>query len=376
MVVRVVTCKLRNSRRRDLARLDAVLDLCRVLYNAALQERVDAWRKAHKSLSFYDQSKSLTTVRADDPAYAVLDATMTRMTVLRRLDLAFKGFFRRVKAGLTPGFPRYKGKGRFDTLVFGDRGWKVQDRKLVLKGIGWFRLTSGPHKVGKPKGLHLVQKLGRWYAHIVYEFPTPVRVEPQTSVGIDVGLKTFATLSDGTTVGHPKFLARGLEVLASAERALSRKKKGSNGRRKARAALAHIHAKIANRRRDFLHNTSRIIVDRFDLIAVEKLNVIAMSRGLKNLRRSITDSAWSTFIRMLSYKAECAGRAVISVNPKGTSTRCSDCGTHVPKTLAERVHTCPTCGLVMDRDLNAARNIHDLGWRLVSGAQRPHGVSA
>jgi len=363
-MIRTTTLKIRQGRRADQARLSEVMRRCRSLYNAALQERRDAYRILGKSPSYYDQCKSLTVVRAEDPCYAELDCTMVRLTVLDRLDKAYKAFFRRCKAGETPGFPRFKGRDRFDTLIFGGTGWKLVGNKLTVRGVGWFRVSGGKRHECVVKGLRLVQKAGRWYAHVLVDVgAAPAVVPTESVVGIDVGLKTFASMSDGTVIESPRFLRKSLAKLAKAQQCLSSKRKGSKRRRRARAAVAKVHERIANQRKDFVHKASRKLVNSYPGFAVEALSIRNMVRN-GSLALSIVDAAWGQFITALAYKAEGAGKPFVAVNPRGTSQRCSGCQEVVRKELSERTHTCPTCGLVLDRDVNAARNIRQLGLKL------------
>jgi putative transposase len=381
-MIRVCKLKIRQGRRTDQAKLEELLWRCRVLYNAALEQRIDAYRKQKRTLSFYEQCKELTALRDVDPVYTAMDVTMQRLTVMRRLDLAFKSFFRRCKTGEKPGFPRFKGRDRFDTLVFSvddhgrPRGWKLSGHKLSVRGAGWFRVANLPHRDGKLVGLRLVHKAGRWWAHVLVDVGAAPAVKPSVAgVGIDVGIKTFATMSDGTTVEHPRFLRESLDELKDAQRDLSTKKRGSRRRADAKARLVRVHERVANRRRDFVHQTARRLVDKYDGLAVEDLDVAEMAstekadgsretgKQARGLRRGIMDSAWGMLLRVLAAKAEEAGLPLVRVNPKGTTQRCSQCGSLVRKTLRDRVHDCAACGLRMDRDLNAARNINDLGWR-------------
>lgn len=360
-MIRATTLKIRQGRRVDQARLADVIHRCRVLYNAALQERRDAYRLIGKSPSYYDQCKSLTQIRSEDSAYGDLDVAMTRLTVLDRLDKAFKAFFRRCKAGETPGFPRFKGRDRFDTLIFGTTGWKLTGNRLTVRGVGWFLVSGGKRHDGQIKGLRLVQSAGRWYAHVLVDVgEAPAVVGTTEPVGIDVGLSTFASMSDGTTVENPRFLRTSLDRLATAQQALARKRRGSKARRRAKAVVARVHSHIANQRRDFIHKTSRVLVDKYQGFVVEALSIRNMIRN-KHLALSIMDAAWGQFCTALAYKAEGAGKPFVAVNPKGTSQRCSGCQQVVRKDLSVRTHVCPHCGLVLDRDYNAARNILSLG---------------
>lgn len=368
------------------AKILAVLESCRQLYNAALQQRIEAYRKQNISLSWYDQCRDLTDLRADDPEFKFLPVDMVRLTALKRLDYAYKCFYRRLKAGKKPGFPRFKGKDRFDTLVFGLAGWKIEGKKLIIKAGSTPIVLTMRNKLylnGKIIGLKIVRKNGRWWADFHIDVGSSPQIkEPVNSVGIDVGLKTFATLSNGKNVENPHFLKKALPQIKEAQRKLSSKKKESNNRKKAKNYLSRIFAKSVNRRKNFIFQTAAALAKEYDGFAVEKLDIVEMTASIKaapegmnkqaarSMRRNIMDASWGMFIARLKDKAEEAGFPVVLVNPKGTSQHCSDCGTLVRKALNIRTHECPACGLVMDRDENAARNIlqiaNDLGCRSVS----------
>jgi putative transposase len=371
-MIRTCTVKLGRAPAQE-EKLALVLGLCCTLYNAALQQRREAWDRQHRSLTFYDQCKELTQLRADDPDYRQLPAQMTRVTVLHRLDKAFSGFFRRVKRGQKPGFPRFRSRDRFDTLTFTTAGWRIEGHHLIVhagQSPIVLRMRNAIHRTGKIMGLRLVRKGERWWAHFLVDIGSAPAVQPSThGVGIDVGLRTFATLSDGTTIEHPHFLARGLEQVKAAQRAVSRKVKGSRNRVKAKRALGQVHERIANRRRNFIHQVVANLVKVYDGFAIEDLDVqqMAQTSPSRGLARGIMESGWSLFGAHLAAKAEEAGLSVVRVNPRGTSQRCSACGSLVRKALGDRVHACSACGLVLDRDENAARNIYDLGCRSATG---------
>jgi len=379
------TCKVKLGRAlKQEAKLAYVLGLCCDLYNAALQQRIEAWRKQKVSLSYYDQSKELTQLRADDEEYRRLPVQIARETALQRLNKAFQGFYGRVKRGEKPGFPRYRSRARFGTLAFGTESWKIVGKKLIVSAGPdpiVLKMRNSIHREGQIIGLHLVKKADRWWAHFQVDVgAAPAVKTSKHGVGIDVGLRTFATLSDGNVVEHPRFLKQSLEQLKSVQQELSRKKRGSKNRAKAKLTIARVHEKIANRRRDFVHQTVAGLVRKYDGFALEKLDIAQMSStdnktGSRGLRRGIMDSGWSLFGAHLASKAEEAGLPVVHVDPKGTSQRCSACGTVVRKTLRDRVHECFACGLRMDRDENAARNIYDLGCRSASGSSAARGCS-
>lgn len=343
------------------------MEQCRDLYNAALEERREAWRRQQRTVTLHEQYRSLTELRAQDDGWSSIDATMTRYTVLRRLDLAFKAFFRRVRAKDNPGYPRFKSTGGLHTLIFGETGWRLERGKLTLRGVGCFRVAGKAHRAGRMKGLRVIKRAGRWYAHVLIDVGSaPAIAQSETGVGIDVGIKKFATLSDGTQIEHPQFLRESLEVLKRKHRSFSLKRRGSQRWTRERRGLARLHQRIANRRKNFVNQLVAGLVGRYGGFAVEDLDLRELiqkrDRG-SNMRRAITDSSWSHFMRTLAYKAEEAGKPFVRVNPKGTTQRCSRCGSIVRKGLDDRIHECHACGLVLDRDVNAALNILDLGRR-------------
>lgn len=383
-MIRTSKVKLGRAYKQE-GRLLALLESCRQLYNAALQQRIEAYRKQGKSISLYEQHADLVDLRADDPEFRALPSEMTRLTALRRVDLAYSGFIRRARGGKKPGFPRFKGKDRFDTLVFGVWSWKIEGRKLIIKaGPAPIVLTmrNKIHREGEIKGLRIVKRQDRWWADFQIDVgPAPEVRVPFNEVGIDVGLKTFAKMSDGQVIENPHFLKKALPQIKEAQRDLSSKKKGSNNRKKSKQVLSRISAKVANRRQDFIFQTVAALAKEYDGFKVEKLNIVGMldstrpapegmtEKNIRSMRRNIMDASWGMFIARLKDKAEEAGFPVGLVDPKGTTQNCSDCGTVVRKALNVRIHECPACGLVMDRDENASRNIkqapNDLGCRSV-----------
>lgn len=369
------TCKVKLGRApKQEAKILHVLDLCRYLYNAALEQRILAYKYNKVSLTLYDQQKELTQLRHEDEAYKSLPAELARLTSLDRLDKAFKSFFRRVRIGEKPGFPRFKGRDRFNTLVFGKKSWKIEGKKWIVR-LGpetvVFTMRNQIHRGGEIKGVRLVRKAGRWWAHFQVEIGGCPSKRPITHpVGLDAGLKTFLALSDGETVDNPRFAQKSQGRLRAAHQTLSRKQKGSNNRRKAKAKLNGVYNKIENQRKNFVFQTVSSLAKTYDCFVIEDLNINKMlasepkelnKKGSRGLHRNILDASWSMFFDQLENKAEEAGFRVIRVDPRGTSQVCSGCGCVVKKTLKDRIHECPECGLVLDRDLNAARNILKLG---------------
>jgi len=342
-------------------KLTSWLETCRRIYNAALAHRKEAWDREKRSVTRVEQQVWLKEAKKENSFFQEVHSQVAQ-EVLFRVERAFVAFFRRVKNGEVPGYPRFKGKGRYKSITFtqfGDGlGASFSNGKLRLSKIGLVKIE--PHRE-IPGSIKIVtvkhEASGRWYA--VFAVETELNrpeSHPGPAVGLDVGLEKFATLSDGSIVENPRYLRKTENRLKHAQRNLSRKQKGSRNRDKARYKVALLHAKIHNQRRDFLHKVSRRLVNTYSVIAVENLNVKGMVRN-HHLAKSISDAGWSEFLAMLCYKAEEAGSRVVRVNPSGTSQECSGCSTGVPKELSVRIHRCPSCGIVVDRDVNAARNI-------------------
>ena len=344
--------------RRQHRALERILEAQRELYNAGLEERIDAYRKAEITRTYIDQCRALTELRRCDPEVASLPVTIQRWT-LKRLDDAYAAFFRRVKAGMKPGFPRFRGKGRFTTFGFRQfQAIRFRDCQICFTGMpGKLRVhTHRPLPDGaRIRSCTFHRDVKGWAVGLVVDaqvaFPRP----PHRVVGVDLGIKTFAALSDGGFIPSLRAARKAERRLRVAQRALGRSAKGSHGRRKMRKAVARCYAASARARANHLHQASARLVRDYDLIVVENLNIKGLARSV--LAKDVRDAAWGRFLRMLWYKAECAGARVIAVNTCNTSQDCSDCGGRVAKTLDQRVHRCPHCGLTMDRDLNAARNI-------------------
>jgi len=337
------------------------LDTCRKLYNLALEQRINIYKQYGKSITGYDQSKQLVGLKKSFTEFKLINAQCLQ-GVVERLDKAYQNFFRRVKKGEKPGFPRFKSKDRYDSFTLKQNGWKIDGRYLIVKNIGKFKLFLSRPIEGKIKTVTIRRsRTNKWFvAFSCDNVPKRDFAATTKEVGIDVGIKSFCVDSDATQIQNPKFMKKALKKLRLKQRLLSRKKRGSKRRYKAKYTVAQCHEKIVNQRKDFLHKTANYYIKHYDKIYIEKLNIKNMMRN-HYLARSIADSSWNKFFEFLSYKAEEAGRAVIKVNPRGTSQICSQCGERVPKALSVRVHHCPFCNLSLDRDLNAALNILAVG---------------
>jgi putative transposase len=347
----------------------------RRLYNACLDERKTAYESDGVTVKYTEQSAEFTAARKTNPFYARINFSSAQAT-MRRLDKAYKAFFRRVKAGEEdPGFPRFKGRDRFDSVEFpsfGD-GIKLNDSKLKIQHVGQVPVILHRPIEGRIKTVTIKHEAGKWYAVFSCELPdVPMLPNDRPPVGIDVGLESFLTASDGKKEPNPRYLKDALPEVRRKARAVSRKRKESKNRRKAKRQLAKVHVRVKNLRKEHHHQTAFKLVRRYGFIVAESLNIAGM---LKNgrLARSISDAGWNGFLLTLRCKAENAGIAYVEVNARGTSQRCSGCGQTVPKMLSDRWHECPHCGLSLHRDENSAKEILRLGLLVRNG---PVGVNA
>jgi putative transposase len=315
-----------------------------------------------KTLSRMEQQKGLTELRHSDEAFGRVAATVLR-SALFRLDRAYQAFFRRVKAGQNPGFPRFRSRDRYDSFSFPCQpGTKVIVGNLVLiPSMGHVKFRCYRPLRGRALEAHVRRTAKGWMLSVVCDLgQAPAKVvEVTATTGIDVGLTNFATLSSGEHIENPRFYRKSEELLAQRQRRLATKTRGSRSRLSAKRLVRQAHEHIRNQRLDFLRKLAKSLVTKYDLIAYEDLNIRGMAQS--RLAKSIHDASWATFIRCIAFKAEEAGKHAVAVNPRGTSQRCSGCDTVVKKTLSQREHLCPACGLMLDRDHNAALNIKALG---------------
>ena len=347
-------------------KLITTLNTCRHLYNDALAERRDQgrlnklisdwqlfpWGKP-EWITKYDQHKSLTKNKTK---YQKQVHSQVLQNVLKRVEKSFKNFF------TGSGYPRFQGRNRYDSFTFPQSGFSITENgKLKLSKIGIIKIIQHRSIEGIIKTCTIKRDVDQWYVSFSCE------VEPETleptgkSTGIDVGLKSLVTLSNGEQIEPPKFLRQSEEKLIKAQKSLSNKKKGSSNRNKQRIEVGKIHRHIRNQREDFNHKLSTHLVNTYDFIVFEKLQIQNMVKN-HHLSKSISDASWYQLIQFTSYKAECAGRNVEQVNPRNTSKTCSVCGHIQSMPLSQRTYICP-CGNIMDRDHNAAINIlNKIGW--------------
>ena len=342
--------------------LERTLMLCRHVYNAAIGERREAYRMRGISLTYYHQKAELPAIKEAMPEYGEVHSQVLQDVVLR-VDRAFQAFFRRVKAGETPGYPRCHGRERFNSFTHPqyDNGARLDNGFLVLSKIGRMAVRWSRPLEGAPKTVTLSREADGWYVCIsCADVPTQPLAPTGQETGIDLGLESFATLADGTMIHNPRCYRRAERRLKTAQRKVSRRKKGSNRRRKAVRLLAKAHQKVKRQRQDFQHKAALQLVRAYDMIYHEDLQVANMVKN-HHLAKSIADAGWSGFLTILAFKAACAGKQVVAVPPAYTSQTCSGCGVVVKKGLSVRWHSCPDCGTSLHRDHNAAKNIERLG---------------
>jgi putative transposase len=371
--------RLRPTARQHVA-LQACLDDHRSLYNAALEERRTAWRWRQFSVRYGDQSAQLKAIRECCPEQARWSFSSQQAT-LRRLDKAFAAFFRRLGAGQQPGYPRFKSRHRFDSVEWPKDGdgcrFRPEQRAVYLQGIGTVKATLHRPVQGAVKTISVKREGRRWFLVLSCD-DVPARPLPSTgaALGLDMGVRAFLATSDDELVENPRCGRKAAEQLAAAQRALSRKQRGSNNRRRQREVVANRHRKVAAQRRDFHHQLARRLVRAYDVVVIEDLAVKNMSRSAsgtpeapgtgvaakRGLNRSILDAGWAQFASILAGKAEEAGRSLIRVNPRHTSQTHWRCGLRGDRDGV--AFWCPHCSVSEQADLNAARNILRAGLAL------------
>lgn len=349
------------------SKLETTLLLCRELYNAALGERREAWRMRGVSLTYYEQKRELPEIKAALPEFAGVHSQVLQDVILR-VERAFRGFFSKLASGESPGYPRFRGAGRYTSFTYPQmgNGARLDNGFLVLSKIGRVAVRWSRPLQGIPKTVTLIREPDGWYVCFTCA-AVPLRPLPSTGIdtGIDLGLKTFLVCADGASVSNPRCFRRAERAIQKAHRRVSRRKAGSKRRAKAVAYLGKKYQKVRRQRRDHHHKTSLALLRAYDTIYFENLQVANLMRN-RYLAKSINDAAWGRFCVILVRKAAYAGKRVMAVPPAFTSQDCSGCGERVPKSLSVRTHVCPSCGLLLDRDENAARNILLRGQKLDS----------
>ena len=343
--------------RKQREKLDWTLGTCRILYNSALVDRKNSYEQTGKSLSYRTQAGILKLDKKIIPFLKEIHSQVLQ-DVLKRVDKAYKSFFRRLKEkNGKAGYPRFKNQGRYDSITYPQSGFKIINGKLELSKIGHIKLKQHRFINGVIKTAGVKKEINKWYVCFSVEYCPAVKPVPDKQIGIDMGIKSFAVLSDGKTIDNPKYLVRTEEKLKKKQKRLSNKKKGSNNRKKAKIVLSKAHKKVFEQRKDFQHKLSREIVDNYGYIAVEDLKIRNMVRNT-HLSKSISDAGWGQFLSFVTYKAEEAGCYVERVNPRNTSKTCSVCGyVYKDMDLSVRSWICPVCHTAHDRDINASVNV-------------------
>jgi putative transposase len=341
----------------QLVYLDQTLETCRDWYNNCLAERKDAWENEKKNVGKFKQLSRVKDYRKENP-YAAQVHSHIMQVVVQDLDKAFQAFFRRVKRGETPGYPRFKGRNRFDSFGLKEygNGFKVDGRRLCITGIGRLRVRWHREMEGRVKTVRILKQAGEWYACFSCEVEEKILPATGKQVGIDVGIHHLLATSDGDVADNPQWYRVAQDKLRIIQRTVSRRTMGGANRRKSVLALQRQHETISNSRKDFLNKLAFQLTITYDLIAMERLNINGMVRN-HHLSKSIMDAGWGYLSKRISDKAVEAGRHVVQVNPAYTSKTCSSCGAIFETlTLADRWVEC-SCGLSIDRDVNAAINI-------------------
>ncbi len=347
--------------------LNRTLDTCRYTYNNALAERIRQAKlnKLYSSLqvfpwgkqewiNYYEQASNEKTEFQKELHSQVYQ------NVLKRVDRSFQNMFRGA------GYPRFQGRNRYNSFTYPQSGFKLEN-KLKLSKIGSIKITLHRPIEGKIKTCTIKKDINQWYVSFSCDIDVPIIfIKPKTSIGIDVGLTSLLTLSNGQKIEPPKFLRQSELKLTREQIKLSRKKPKSKNRNKQRVILSKVHRKIRNQRKDFNHKVSRELVNKYDLIAFEDLQITNMLKN-HHLAKSISDAGWYNLQQMTSYKAEWASKQVKFCNPHRTSMTCNVCGNVQKMTLATRVFECSECGNIEDRDVNASINIKN---RCMEGTSR------
>lgn len=342
------------------------MNLCRFAYNTLLGHCLDE-RKAgkgtptHKSLTYL-----LPVMKSETPE---LDRVFSQVlqNIAKRVRLGFEGYWARRKTGLKADTPHFRRVRDYNSLTYPQFGFKLDGSTLKLSQIGALRIILHRPVEGEVKTLTISRSpSGKWYAVFASEVESKPIPNREKAVGVDFGLNHLIALSDGTLIDAPNNYRKSEDKLKKLHRWVSRRCKGSNNRGKARLQLAVQYERVTNQRRDFAYKTARSIVNRYEKIVVEDLKIDNMRRN-RHLSKSVGDAGWGILRNALTYMARMSEGVIAFVDPRNTSQLCSGCGELVPKTLDERVHVCPNCGLVLDRDVNAARVILKRGLEIGLG---------
>lgn len=351
--------------KQQLTKMSNIFDLTRWMYNETLAFRKNAWESKNISITHYETSKKIPEWKAQKPELNNVFSQVLQNAQLR-VDLAFKAFFRRCKNGKNPGFPRFKSKDRYHSITYPQRGFRLHPDGLYLSKIGRIKIILHRPIEGIIKTCTIKKTpTKKWYVYFSCEIVKSIPI-PKTGnvIGIDLGLTTYIQCSDGYKINNPRFFKQEQKALSQVQKRFSKIKNEKN-----RHSVALVHERIRNKRIDFCHKISKKLINKYDFIAHENLNIKRMLKQRK-YSKSISDASWATLIQYMTTKAENAGRVIVAVDPRGTSQRCSQCGGTVQKTIKNRIHNCPYCGYKTSRDMNSAIEILRLG--LESNEQSVH----
>ena len=349
--------------------LEDTLERLRQLQNSALNGRKAVYETENRTLSYNEQAAELTRARQRDTFYQEVPVQF-QQNVLKRVDLAMKAFFRRVRAGDTPGYPRMRTRHRsFSWPLQRDkhgvrqqplRETQTRYARLKVPKLGEVKVRLSRPLGGDPKACTVVKKASGWHVRIVCELPDTPKVEPLSGIGVDVGTKHFLTTSNGETIENPRFYQESQGLLKKHSKRMSRRHQGSRRWYQAVNVLTRHHERTADKRNDFLAKVVKWLYSHLDnqVLVAEQLAVLNMARNT-NLSKSIYDAAWASFFAWCESIAERDGFHFHQVDPRNTSQTCSDCGLKASVTLElrDRTFDCEHCGMSLDRDMNAARNI-------------------
>ena len=367
-MIRTFGYKLKPTKTQVLW-LEDILERLRQLQNSALNGRKAVYETEGRTLGYNEQAKELTLARGRDPYYSDVPQDF-QQHVLQRVNKAFQGFFRRVRSGETPGYPRMRSRNRSFTWSLrkdkhGNRQQPIRETetryaRLKVPKLGEVKARLSRPLQGDPKEVTIVKKASGWHVRIVCELPDIPKVEPNTAVGIDVGTKHFLTTDTGDTVDNPRYYRHSEGLLHKHSQTMSRRKRGSRRWYQAVQVLSRHHERTADKRDDFLAKVVNWLTYRLgnQVLVAEQLAVRNMARN-PSLSKSIYDAAWAAFFKWCESIAERDGFHFHKVDSRDTSQTCSDCGQKSPKklTLRDRTFHCGFCGMSLDRDMNAARNI-------------------
>lgn len=378
----VLRCKAYKFRlyptKKQKGTLEWTLRRCKELYNAALQERREAYQLCGISVSYQMQADQLPVIKRLREEYQDIHSQV-QQDVLRRLDKAMRAFFRRVATGEKPGYPRFKSSYRYDSFTYAQTGFELIGKRLHLSKIGHIKIKLHRALTGKVKTCTIKREGDQWYAVFTCESvfdPTLTFHPSEEAVGVDLGVKCFAVLSTGEAIENPRFYRKAEEQIKAAHRKVARRKLHSHRRARAKRELSRAYRTVRHRRRDFLHKQARTLAKRYRVLVFEDLQILNMTAkprpkqdeetktylpngaaAKSGLNKSILDTGWGQFVHLCTRKAEEAGGSVVHVSPKDTTQQCSGCHRIVPKDLSVRWHSCLHCGTELDRDQNAAKNI-------------------